>query len=58
MYGEAIFGLNFTDKIQASLMERPRYVRIQPGGFTSVPDMAHAMPADVVHADTQEGGEN
>jgi hypothetical protein len=26
--------------------------------IASVPDMAHAMPADVVHADTQEGGEN
>jgi len=37
LYGEAIFGLNLSEKIQVSLMERPRYVRIQQGGFTSVP---------------------
>ncbi len=44
VYGEGIFGLNFTDKIQASLMERPRYVRIQTGGFTSVPDITTEHP--------------
>jgi hypothetical protein len=26
--------------------------------IAAVPDVAHAMPADTVHADTQEGGEN
>jgi hypothetical protein len=26
--------------------------------IAAVPDVAHAMPTDVVHADTQEGGEN
>jgi len=42
LYGEAIFGLNLTDKLQVSLMERPRYVRILAGGFTSLPDI-HAL---------------
>src|SRR5713226_2080746 len=44
LYGEAIFGWNITEKIQASLMERPRYVRIQTGGFTSVPDIHKLFP--------------
>jgi hypothetical protein len=44
VYGEAIFGWNISEKIQASLMERPRYVRIQPGGFTSVPDITTEHP--------------
>ncbi|HZC46092.1 MAG TPA: BamA/TamA family outer membrane protein [Candidatus Acidoferrum sp.] len=44
VYGEAIFGLNFTDKLQLSLMERPRYVRIQEGGFTSVPSIFKLFP--------------
>jgi hypothetical protein len=26
--------------------------------IAAVPDVAHAMPADVVHDDTQEGGDN
>src|SRR5580704_8495583 len=44
IYGEAIFGLNFTDKLQLSLMERPRYVRIEEGGFTSVPSIFTEFP--------------
>jgi hypothetical protein len=44
IYGEAIFGINFTDKFQLSLMERPRYVRIEEGGFTSVPSIFQQFP--------------
>jgi Omp85 superfamily domain len=44
VYGEAILGLNFTDKLQLSMMERPRYVRIQDGGFTSVPSIFNQFP--------------
>ncbi len=44
VYGEAIFGLNLSEKWQASLMERPRYVRIQEGGFTSVPSIFKLFP--------------
>jgi len=42
LYGEAIAAVNLSEKVQVSLMERPRYVRIQTGGFTSVPDI-HAL---------------
>jgi hypothetical protein len=44
IYGEAIFGINFTDKFQLSMMERPRYVRIEDGGFTSVPSIFKQFP--------------
>jgi hypothetical protein len=44
IYGEAIFGLNFTDELQLSMMERPRYVRIEEGGFTSVPSIFTQFP--------------
>ncbi len=44
IYGEAIFGLNFSEKWQLSLMERPRYVRIENGGFTSVPSIFKLFP--------------
>ena len=44
LYGEAIFGLNLSERLQVSLMERPRYVRIQTGGFTSVPDIHVLFP--------------
>ena len=44
LYGEAIFGINFTDKLQLSMMERPRYVRIEDGGFTSVPSIFKQFP--------------
>jgi len=44
LYGEAILGVNFNEKIQLSLMERPRYVRIGAGGFNSVPDISHLFP--------------
>ena len=44
LFGEAIFGLNFTDKLQLSMMERPRYVRIQEGGFNSVPSIFTQFP--------------
>jgi Omp85 superfamily domain len=44
IYGEAIFGLNFSERWQLSLMERPRYVRIENGGFTSVPSIFKLFP--------------
>src|SRR3984957_3783820 len=44
IYGEAILGKNFTDKLQLSMMERPRYVRIEEGGFTSVPSIFKEFP--------------
>jgi hypothetical protein len=44
IYGEAIFGLNLSEKLQVSLMERPRYVRIGIGGFNSVPDISQLFP--------------
>jgi hypothetical protein len=44
IYGEAFFGINFTDKLQLSMMERPRYVRIEDGGFTSVPSIFKEFP--------------
>ena len=44
LYGETIFGLNLSERLQLSLMERPRYVRILAGGFTSVPDIHVLFP--------------
>jgi len=44
IYGEAILGINFNDKLQLSMMERPRYVRIEDGGFTSVPSIFKQFP--------------
>ena len=44
IYGEAFFGINFTEKLQLSMMERPRYVRIEDGGFTSVPSIFKQFP--------------
>jgi hypothetical protein len=44
LYGQAILGLNLSEKLQISMMERPRYVRIQTGGFTSVPSIFTQFP--------------
>ena len=44
LYGEAILGLNISKRVQVALMERPRMVRIQDGGFTSVPDITTQFP--------------
>jgi outer membrane protein assembly factor BamA len=44
LYGEGILGLNFSKNLQLSMMERPRYVRIQEGGFTSVPSIFKEFP--------------
>jgi hypothetical protein len=44
LYGEAIFAINFTDRLQLSMTERPRYVRIQEGGFNSVPSIFQLFP--------------
>ncbi len=44
LYGEAILGWNVNEKVQLSLMERPRRVRIERGGFNSVPDITQLFP--------------
>jgi hypothetical protein len=44
VYGQAIIGLNISEKVQLSMMERPRYVRIQQGGFDSVPSIFKLFP--------------
>ncbi len=44
IYGEGIFGLNLSEEWQLSLMERPRYVRIEEGGFNSVPQIFQLFP--------------
>ena len=44
IYGEANLGLNISDRIQISLMERPRMVRIGVGGFNSVADISALFP--------------
>lgn len=44
IYGEAILGWNINERVQISLMERPRYVRIEEGGFNSVPSIFQLYP--------------
>ena len=44
VYGEAIGALNLSEKWQLSMMERPRWVRIQQGGFNSVPSIFQLFP--------------
>jgi hypothetical protein len=44
VYGEGILGLNLSRKLQISMTERPRWVRIQEGGFTSVPSIFTQFP--------------
>ena len=44
LYGQAIFAINLSDEWQLSLMERPRYVRIQEGGFNSVASIFQLFP--------------
>ncbi|HYB91213.1 MAG TPA: BamA/TamA family outer membrane protein [Candidatus Binataceae bacterium] len=44
LYGRALLGLNLTPNWQVSLMERPRWVRIQEGGFTNVPSIFSLFP--------------
>jgi hypothetical protein len=44
LYGQAIVALNLSDRWQLSLMERPRYVRIQEGGFDSVASIFKLFP--------------
>jgi outer membrane protein assembly factor BamA len=44
IYGEGILGLNLSERVQLSMMERPRWVRIQAGGFNSVPDISRLFP--------------
>lgn len=44
LFGEAVVGINFTDKLQFSVMERPRWVRIQRGAFNNLPDISAQFP--------------
>jgi Omp85 superfamily domain len=44
LYGQAILAINLSDEWQLSLMERPRYVRIQEGGFNSVASIFQLFP--------------
>ncbi len=44
IYGEGIVGVNFTDKLQLSFRERPKWLRIQPGAFTNVPYIRRLFP--------------
>src|SRR5215469_1994920 len=44
VYGEAIAALNINEQWQLSMMERPRWVRIHDGGFTSVPSIFQLFP--------------
>ncbi len=44
LYGMASLGLNITDKLQVQLMERPRWVRIYDGAFTSLPPIFQLFP--------------
>ena len=44
LYAEGIVGLNFTDRLQLSVMERPRWIRIQKGAFNNLPDITKEFP--------------
>jgi outer membrane protein assembly factor BamA len=44
LYGMASVGLNISDKLQVQLMERPRWVRIQNGAYTSLPQIFQLFP--------------
>jgi Omp85 superfamily domain len=44
IYGQAVLGINFTEHLQVSLMERPRWVRIQRGGFASIDSIFKLFP--------------
>jgi len=44
LYGQASVGLNVTPNLQVQLMERPRWVRIYDGAFTSLPQIFQLFP--------------
>ncbi|MDO8433471.1 MAG: BamA/TamA family outer membrane protein [Candidatus Binatus sp.] len=44
VFGMATVGLNLSEQLQISVMERPKYLRIQEGGFNSVPDITQIFP--------------
>jgi hypothetical protein len=44
VYGEGILGYNINERLQLSLMARPRRVRIEKGGFNSVPSIFKLFP--------------
>jgi outer membrane protein assembly factor BamA len=44
LYGMGSVGLNITDKLQVQLMERPRWVRIYNGAYTSLPQISQLFP--------------
>ena len=44
LYAEGIVGWNFTEQLQLSVMERPRWIRIQKGAFDNLPDITTQFP--------------
>jgi hypothetical protein len=44
IYGLGVLGLNFTEDLQLAFSLRPRRVRIQHGGFSSVPPIFRLFP--------------
>jgi hypothetical protein len=44
VYGLGVLGLNFTEDLQLALSIRPRRVRIDKGGFNSVPSIFQLFP--------------
>lgn len=44
IYAESSLGYNFNEHMQLAWLFRPRYVRIGPGGFTSLPETSQLFP--------------
>ncbi len=44
LFGVVTLGINFTQKLQLALTMRPRWVRIEEGGFTELPSIFQLFP--------------
>ncbi|MGH7931859.1 MAG: BamA/TamA family outer membrane protein [Candidatus Binataceae bacterium] len=44
VYVQALFGYNITHDLQVALVERPRYMRLFDGAFTSIPTIFRLFP--------------
>ena len=44
LYGQGTVGLNITEQLQLQFMERPRWMRIYDGAFTSIPSIFQLFP--------------
>ena len=44
LYGQGMIGLNVTENLQIQFMERPRWVRIQDGAYTTFPQIFQLFP--------------